>query len=71
VDDADFVDAELAPEVDADLWRQWVLPVDLAPGQHQLTVRATDRDGTVQTDQRVTPFPDGASGWHSIRVIAT
>ena len=71
VDDADFVDAELAPEVDADLWRQWVLPVDLAPGQHQLTVRATDRDGTVQTDQRAAPFPNGASGWHSIRVIAT
>jgi DMSO/TMAO reductase YedYZ molybdopterin-dependent catalytic subunit len=71
VDDADFVDAELAPEVDADLWRQWVLPVDLAAGQHQLTVRATDRDGTVQTDQRAAPFPNGASGWHSIRVIAT
>jgi DMSO/TMAO reductase YedYZ molybdopterin-dependent catalytic subunit len=71
VDDADFVDAELAPEADADLWRQWVLPVDLAPGQHQLTVRATDREGTVQTDQRVAPFPDGATGWHSIRVIAT
>jgi DMSO/TMAO reductase YedYZ molybdopterin-dependent catalytic subunit len=71
VDDAGFVDAELAPEVDADLWRQWVLPVDLAPGQHQLTVRATDRDGTVQTDQRAAPFPNGASGWHSIRVIAT
>ena len=71
VDDADFVDAELAPEVDADLWRQWVLPVDLPPGQHQLTVRATDRAGTVQSDQRAAPFPNGASGWHSIRVIAT
>lgn len=71
VDDADFVDAELSPEVDADLWRQWVLPVDFAPGQHQLTVRATDREGTVQTDQRVAPFPNGASGWHSVRVIAT
>ena len=71
VDDADFVDAELSPEVDADLWRQWVLPVDFAPGQHQLTVRATDREGTVQTDQRAAPFPNGASGWHSVRVIAT
>ncbi|WP_460683376.1 molybdopterin-dependent oxidoreductase, partial [Modestobacter lapidis] len=71
VDDAEFVDAELAPEVDADLWRQWVLPVDLAVGQHQLTVRATDRAGTVQTAVRTPPFPDGATGWHSIRVIAT
>ena len=71
VDDADFVDAELSPEVDADLWRQWVLPVDFAPGQHQLTVRATDREGTAQTDQRAAPFPNGASGWHSVRVIAT
>src|SRR3712207_6010594 len=41
VDDADWVQARLSPEVDADLWRQWVLPFDFAPGQHQITVRAT------------------------------
>ncbi len=71
VDDADYVQAQLSPEVNADLWRQWVLPVDLAPGQHQFTVRATDTDGTTQTEERVPPFPNGATGLHSIRVVTT
>ena len=39
------------------LWRQWVLPVDLAPGTHQLTVRATTADGELQTDRRGRPVP--------------
>ena len=37
------------PAVDADLWRQWVLPDDFAAGRHTLTVRATTADGEVQT----------------------
>jgi hypothetical protein len=48
-----------------------VLPHDFAPGAHQLTVRATAADGEVQTEERAAPFPDGASGLQSIRVIAT
>ncbi|WP_336030912.1 molybdopterin-dependent oxidoreductase [Geodermatophilus sp. FMUSA9-8] len=70
VDEGEWQEAELAPQADADLWRQWVLPYDFAPGSYQLTVRATAADGEVQTDQRATPFPNGASGLHSIRVIA-
>ncbi|WP_369132093.1 molybdopterin-dependent oxidoreductase [Modestobacter sp. I12A-02662] len=70
VDDEDWADADLSPAVDADLWRQWVLPVEFAPGPHTLTVRATGADGEVQTERRADPFPDGASGWHSIRVTA-
>ena len=57
--------------MDADLWRQWALPYDFAPGSYQLTVRATSADGEVQTEQRAAPFPDGSSGLHSIRVTAT
>ena len=71
VDDADWVEAQLSPEVNADLWRQWVLPVDLAAGQHQFTVRATDTTGETQTEERVAPFPNGATGLHSIRVVTT
>jgi DMSO/TMAO reductase YedYZ molybdopterin-dependent catalytic subunit len=71
IDDGDWLAAELAPEVDADLWRQWVLPHDFAPGSYQLTVRAITADGEVQTPDRAAPFPSGATGLHSIRVIAT
>src|ERR671916_300343 len=47
VDDGDWREAELSPQVDADLWRQWVLPHDFAPGRHTVTVRATGADGEV------------------------
>ncbi|WP_448610492.1 molybdopterin-dependent oxidoreductase [Geodermatophilus sp. URMC 60] len=70
VDDGPWRPAQLSPQVDADLWRQWVLPHDFAPGSYQLTVRATSADGEVQTDERVAPFPDGSSGLHSVRVVA-
>ncbi|HEX2075939.1 MAG TPA: molybdopterin-dependent oxidoreductase [Geodermatophilus sp.] len=71
VDDGEWREADLSPEVDADVWRQWVLRHDFAPGSYQLTVRATTADGEVQTEERARPFPSGATGLHSIRVIAT
>jgi DMSO/TMAO reductase YedYZ molybdopterin-dependent catalytic subunit len=70
VDDAGWLPAELSPADPPDTWRQWVLPVDFAAGPHRLTVRATTADGEVQTDQRADIVPDGATGWHSIRVVA-
>jgi DMSO/TMAO reductase YedYZ molybdopterin-dependent catalytic subunit len=71
VDDGDWTPAQLSPENEADVWRQWVLPYDFRAGPHQITVRATSADGEVQTGARADPFPNGASGWHSIRVTAT
>jgi DMSO/TMAO reductase YedYZ molybdopterin-dependent catalytic subunit len=71
VDDGPWLPAELSPQVDADVWRQWVLPHDFAPGSYQLTVRATSADGEVQTEERAAPFPAGSTGLHSIRVTAT
>jgi hypothetical protein len=32
-------------------------------------VRATARNGAIQTDERAEPIPDGASGHHQIVVI--
>jgi DMSO/TMAO reductase YedYZ molybdopterin-dependent catalytic subunit len=69
VDDEDWAEAQLSPADEADMWRQWVLPYDFRRGSHLLKVRATATDGEVQTDERAEPFPDGASGWHTIRVI--
>jgi DMSO/TMAO reductase YedYZ molybdopterin-dependent catalytic subunit len=69
VDDEDWAEAQLSPADEADVWRQWVLPYDFRRGSHLLKVRATATDGEVQTDERAEPFPDGASGWHTIRVI--
>lgn len=71
VDDEDWTEAELSPADEADTWRQWVRPYDFRSGSHLLTVRATATDGEVQTADLADPFPDGASGWHTIRVITS
>jgi DMSO/TMAO reductase YedYZ molybdopterin-dependent catalytic subunit len=70
VDDGPWTEAELAPEVGADVWRQWVRRHDFAPGRHTITVRATSTDGEMQTEARADPFPAGATGWHTTQVMA-
>jgi DMSO/TMAO reductase YedYZ molybdopterin-dependent catalytic subunit len=50
----------------ADTWVQWSGEVDVPPGEHTLTVRATDRSGYTQTSVRRDVVPDGATGWHRV-----
>ena len=52
-------------------WVQWMLLWDAAQGEHRISVRATDGDGVVQTDERTPPAPDGARGHHTITVAVT
>ncbi|WP_328527412.1 molybdopterin-dependent oxidoreductase [Nocardioides sp. NBC_00368] len=68
IDGGRWQPAELGPDAGIDYWRQWFLPWDAEPGSHQLAVRVTDRDGTVQSDERAAPFPDGSSGIQQIVV---
>jgi DMSO/TMAO reductase YedYZ molybdopterin-dependent catalytic subunit len=68
VDGGPWQQARLATDAGLDLWRQWVWEWDAAPGTHRLEVRATDATGAAQPERRVRPFPDGATGWHSIVV---
>ncbi|MFH8442974.1 sulfite oxidase [Streptomyces sp. NPDC018026] len=68
VDDGPWQEADLAAEDSRDTWRQWSYAWRAAKGGHTLTVRATDRTGEVQTDQRTRTVPDGASGRHSVVV---
>jgi DMSO/TMAO reductase YedYZ molybdopterin-dependent catalytic subunit len=60
--------AELAPGISLDTWYQWQLGIPLTPGQYEVQVRATDRDGEPQAEESRPPAPDGATGFHTIRV---
>jgi len=71
IDGDDFQEATLADELTVNTWRQWTLPWDAPAGRHRITVRATDGDGVLQTEDRADPFPNGASGWMSIFVDVT
>ncbi|RLP94703.1 molybdopterin-binding oxidoreductase [Micromonospora sp. BL4] len=71
IDDGPWRQARLADGPSPDLWRQWTYRWDAPVGSHTLRVRATDGTGATQTGQRATPFPDGATGWHSTTVTIT
>jgi DMSO/TMAO reductase YedYZ molybdopterin-dependent catalytic subunit len=72
VDGGPWQQALLAADAGPDLWRQWSHTwVGAAPGTHRIEVRATDTTGAVQTEARATPFPAGATGWHSTVVTVT
>jgi DMSO/TMAO reductase YedYZ molybdopterin-dependent catalytic subunit len=56
-------DADLSePLPDEDVWRQWRYTFR-PDGSHEVVVRATDSDGTVQVKDDADRFPAGASGW--------
>jgi len=68
VDDGPWVQAQLAAQDTVDTWRQWLYRWNATAGRHSLSVRATDGEGTTQTPVQVPPFPDGATGYHTIAV---
>ena len=68
IDDGAWLPAELAPQDTTDTWRQWRFAWDATPGDHQIAVRATDRDGEIQTPDPAEPCPDGATGYHTVSV---
>ena len=68
VDGGDWQAATLSTEIGPQTWVQWKLPWQAEPGDHVLAVRATDGTGETQTDLVTRPDPDGARGYHQIRV---
>jgi len=66
--DGDWREADVAQVTGPDTWRQWLYRWDATPGSHELSVRATNVDGELQTQAAAPPAPDGATGWHSITV---
>jgi DMSO/TMAO reductase YedYZ molybdopterin-dependent catalytic subunit len=68
VDGGPWAPATLAGTVSADTWRQWWYRWAATAGDHTLRVRATDATGQTQTAAPAPPAPNGATGWHSIRV---
>jgi DMSO/TMAO reductase YedYZ molybdopterin-dependent catalytic subunit len=68
VDDGDWMPCRIGDVVSENTWVQWLYEWDATPGDHMISVRATDGDGDVQTGDIRSPAPDGATGWHTRRV---
>jgi DMSO/TMAO reductase YedYZ molybdopterin-dependent catalytic subunit len=70
VDAGPWQSAHLGDSYSNDAWRLWSYDWQAGqPGEHQITVRATDDTGAVQTSDQADVIPDGATGWHSVSFI--
>ena len=63
IDDGDWQVATLSTPVNGATWVQWYVDWDATPGTHYVAVRATDRTGKRQVEERAPIAPDGATGW--------
>jgi DMSO/TMAO reductase YedYZ molybdopterin-dependent catalytic subunit len=61
-------EAEVKPALNDISWNLWGFRWEAAPGTYEVLVRATDGSGELQTAERTPPLPDGASGYHRVRV---
>jgi DMSO/TMAO reductase YedYZ molybdopterin-dependent catalytic subunit len=71
VDGGAWTQATLAHVPSDDTWVQWRAELEVEAGDHELRVRATGKDGDVQTGVESDVLPDGATGWHSIEFSAS
>ncbi|NUT21778.1 MAG: molybdopterin-dependent oxidoreductase [Hamadaea sp.] len=71
VDNGPWEPAELLTSPGRDTWVQWRHRWHATIGGHTLRVRATDGTGRTQPERRATPFPDGATGWHTLAVTVS
>lgn len=60
--------AQLKPPMGKHTWVLWGLLWDANPGRYVLKVRARDGVGTLQDGRNRPPLPEGATGYHTIRV---
>jgi DMSO/TMAO reductase YedYZ molybdopterin-dependent catalytic subunit len=66
VDGGEWSAAEIAAlPRNVDTWVQWKGVAEVEEGEHQVRVRAIDKDGQVQTGVEQDVLPDGATGWHT------
>jgi DMSO/TMAO reductase YedYZ molybdopterin-dependent catalytic subunit len=70
IDDGPWQETQLSEPLGPASWRQWQLPWNATPGEHRITVRATDGTGTTQTPDTRPPVPNGATGHHRVKVRA-
>lgn len=68
IDDAGWQPATLSNPINDDTWVQWMLPWEATTGTHFIAVRAVNKNGDVQIEERAAIYPDGSSGWQRILV---
>ncbi len=62
-----WAEAYVKPRKSLTSWVVWAYDwTPPGPGRYTVKVRATDGNGNLQTQQVADPYPNGATGWHSV-----
>ncbi|WP_091229696.1 molybdopterin-dependent oxidoreductase [Microbacterium sp. 3J1] len=71
IDEGDWMPATLSAPINEDTWVQWFVDWDATPGTHYVAVRATNKNGDLQIEERAPIAPNGSSGWQRSLVRVT
>ncbi|HAQ60373.1 MAG TPA: oxidoreductase [Microbacterium sp.] len=71
IDDGDWQAATLSSPINEDTWVQWFVDWDATVGTHYVAVRAVNKNGDVQIEERAPIAPDGSSGWQRTLIRVT
>ncbi len=68
IDGGPWAETTVEPYEPALVWQRWTYDWLAEPGEHTLTVQATDGEGNDQLTETNPPFPDGMTGLHEVQV---
>lgn len=71
IDDGDWQSATLSNPINSDTWVQWMMPWEATAGTHYVEVRAINKNGETQIEERAPIAPDGSSGWQRVLVTVS
>jgi DMSO/TMAO reductase YedYZ molybdopterin-dependent catalytic subunit len=71
IDDGQWLSATLSTPINDDTWVQWFVDWDATIGTHYVAVRAVDKNGDVQIEERAPIAPDGSTGWQRTLIRVT
>lgn len=71
IDDTGWIPATISTPVNDESWVQWMYEWDAAPGTHYIAVRAWNKKGELQEQQRAPVAPNGSTGWHRVLVTVS
>ena len=63
IDEGDWVPATLSAPINENTWVQWFMEWDATPGTHYVAVRAVNKNGDLQIEERAPIAPNGSAGW--------
>ncbi|WP_314508420.1 molybdopterin-dependent oxidoreductase [uncultured Microbacterium sp.] len=69
IDDGDWQPATLSTPINDDTWVQWFVDWEATAGTHYVAVRAVNKNGDTQIEERAPIAPDGSSGWQRTLIV--